>query len=59
MKEVGDNIFGFDFEQITDNFAMGLTRETALVAEWFGGQQVVQIEFETKIPWVMRLEEAE
>jgi hypothetical protein len=58
-QQIAENIFGFDLEQITDSFAMGLTKRVTLVPGSFVDQQVVQIEFETKIPWVIDSKEAE
>jgi hypothetical protein len=57
-KQIAENSQQFDPEQVTDQFAVGLTRRTALIPASFGEQQVVQIEFETKIPWVIDSDEA-
>jgi hypothetical protein len=59
MKQIAENSWQLDPEQVTDEFAIALTRRTALVPASFGEQQVVQIEFETNIPWVIDSDEAE
>ena len=58
-KQVAENVFRFELEQITDGYAIGLTSHKALVPASFGDPQVVQIEFEAKVPWVINSNEAE
>ncbi len=36
---------------VTDDFAIGFTEQTALVWEPFGGQPLVQVEFQACLPW--------
>jgi hypothetical protein len=49
----------YDLEPIGDEFEFGFTSHTALVPEPFAGAQVVQLEFQTRIPWVLNMPESD
>ena len=49
----------FDLELIGDDFEFGLTSNVALVPKSFAGARVVQLEFQTKIPWVLDIPESD
>jgi hypothetical protein len=49
----------YDLEPIADQFEFGFTSEAGLVPESFAGVQVVQLEFQTKIPWMLNLPESD
>ena len=42
-----------DFEQLTPDFAVGLTARTVLVPYGFPSVGVVQLEFSTQLPWIL------
>jgi hypothetical protein len=43
----------FHFEQLAPGFEFGLSRHLALVRSAFGSGPLVQLEFQTHIPWVL------
>ena len=45
--------FTGELEPFTDHFQVGFTSRVALLPEPFQGKPVVQMEFETYIPWVL------
>jgi hypothetical protein len=45
--------FTGELEPFADHFQLGLTSRVALLPEPFQGKSVVQLEFETHIPWVL------
>ena len=49
----------YDFEMIGEHFEWGLRAETALVPEAFTGGPVTQLEFTTRIPWVINATESD
>jgi hypothetical protein len=49
----------YDFEMIGEHFEWGLRAETALVPEAFAGGPVTQLEFTTRIPWVINATESD
>ncbi len=52
-KEMVNGHGTFDLEPIGDAFEFGFTSNVALVPKSFGDAHVVQLEFQTKIPWVL------
>ena len=49
----------YDLETIGDEFEFGFSSEAALVPKSFAGAQVVQLEFQAKIPWVLNMPESD
>jgi hypothetical protein len=49
----------YDLERIAEEFDFGLTSNVALVPAAFGENQIVQLEFQTRIPWVLNTPESE
>lgn len=47
----------YDFESVGEYFRYGFTSDAQLIPECFTGEQVTQLEFETKIPWVLNITE--
>jgi len=45
--------FTGELEPLADKFRIGFTSRVSLLPEQFHGQPVVQLEFETEIPWVL------
>jgi hypothetical protein len=45
--------FTGELEPFADHFEFGITSRVALLPEPFHGQSVVQLEFQTQIPWVL------
>ena len=58
-KQMVNGHVTFDLEQIGDDFEFGLTSNVALVPKAFAGAHVVQLEFQTKIPWVLDIPESD
>jgi hypothetical protein len=52
-KEMVDGYGTIDLEAIGEGFEFGFTSNVALVPKSFGDALVVQLEFQTKIPWVL------
>ncbi len=52
-KEMLNGHGTFDLEPIGNAFEFGFTSNVALVPKSFGDAHVVQLEFQTKIPWVL------
>ncbi len=47
----------YDLERIGKDFDFGLTSNVALVPTPFGENPIVQLEFQTRIPWVLNTPE--
>ena len=47
----------YDFEKVGDYFEYGFTSNISLLPESFAGKEVVQLEFQTKAPWVINATE--
>jgi hypothetical protein len=58
-KRIVNGHVTFDLELIGDDFEFGFTSNAALVPKSFAGAQVVQLEFQTKIPWVLDIPESD
>lgn len=58
-RQIAENTFTFDLEPINGRFAIGFTTHVALVPKAFGDQPVIQVEFEAKIPWIIKDTEPE
>ncbi|MFO7907295.1 MAG: hypothetical protein ACQESR_01425 [Planctomycetota bacterium] len=54
-----NNTGTFRFEQLGSRLAFGLTGRLALVREAFAGMPLVQLEFQTCVPWVLAEPEPE
>ncbi|SRR6266446_4671345 len=50
--------FTGELEPLSDHFQIGLTPRVALLPKPFHGKPVVQVEFETRIPWVLSEKES-
>ncbi len=48
-----------EFESLVDGFGISLSTNNHLLPEPFHGQQVVQLDFSTEIPWVIPEQEPE
>lgn len=48
-----NNVGIFEFVELVPGFKYGLTKHLALVPEVFAGFPLVQLEFETHVPWVL------
>jgi hypothetical protein len=53
MREDSQGTGHFYLEHLTPDFSLGFSSHLALVAEAFRPQAVVQLEFETRVPWVL------
>ena len=53
MREDSSGTGHFYLEHLTPEFSLGFSSHLALVAEPFRSQPVVQLEFETRVPWVL------
>ena len=53
MREDSEGTGHFYLEHLTPDFSLGFSSHLALVAEPFRSQPVVQLEFETRVPWVL------
>jgi hypothetical protein len=53
------NIGTFELEQLLPGLEFGLTNQLALVPQVFTGLPVVQLEFQTRVPWVLNEPEPE
>jgi hypothetical protein len=49
----------FDLEPIGEHFEFGFTSDAAVVPRSFAGAEVVRLEFQTKIPWVLNIPESD
>lgn len=49
----------YDLERIGEDFDFGLTSNVALVPTPFGENPIVQLEFQTRIPWVLNTAESD
>ena len=58
-KQKSNGHVTFDFERIGDHFEWGLTSNVAQVPKSFAGALVTQLEFATKIPWVVDTPESD
>ncbi len=47
----------FDLAPIGENFEFGFTSDAALIPESFAGKEVAQLEFQTKVAWVLNEKE--
>jgi hypothetical protein len=56
-KPIGTNLWTPDLEKADAEFQLGFTKRLALVPDAFKGHTVVQLEFQTTVPWL--LDEAE
>ena len=50
---MAEGVGTFDLESIGDYFEYGFTSDAALIPESFAGKEIVQLEFQTKVPWVL------
>ena len=48
----------YDLERIGEDFDLGFTSNIALVPTAFGDNPIVQLEFQTRIPWVLNTPES-
>jgi len=53
----GENSWGTAFEQLGDEIEFGFTRHLALLRDPFRLHPVIQLEFATRVPWVIRAPE--
>lgn len=53
MIMVNDHHGTYDFERIGEAFDFGFTSHIALVPTAFGDHPIVQLEFQTRIPWML------
>lgn len=58
-KQVAENIWQPDLETISDRFRLGFTSRVGLVPKPFEGLQLVQLEFNTELPWILESSEPE
>ncbi len=49
----------FDLELIGGYFEYGFTSDAALIPESFAGEEIVQLEFQTKVPWMLNTPESD
>ena len=56
-RVIADGVGTFDLESIGEYFEYGFTSDAALIAESFVGKEIVQLEFQTKVPWVLNTPE--
>jgi hypothetical protein len=54
-KRIGDSTTSFqsDLEQFGQNFGFGFSNRLALVRESFRDRRLIQLKFDTKVPWVL------
>ena len=52
-RMIADGVSTFDLELIGGYFEYGFTSDAALTPESFAGKEIVQLEFQTKVPWVL------
>lgn len=52
-KQIGENTWQPDLENLNPHFALGFSAHLALVRQPFVGLPLVQLEFHTKVPWVL------
>jgi hypothetical protein len=57
-KASGESGWVPDFESYASGMKLGFTERLALVPETFGGQNVLQLQFETRVPWVLSTPES-
>ena len=56
-KQVAENIWEPDLHAVSEFFSAGFSARIALVREPFKGLPLVQLEFQTQIPWIIDAEE--
>lgn len=53
MKPIGPEAWTTDLEEMPSGFGFGFTNHVALVAEPFKAHHIIQLEFQTRVPWVI------
>jgi hypothetical protein len=52
VEKDGESFAG-ELERLVDHFELGFTSRIALLSEAFAGKPVVQLEFQTQVPWLI------
>ena len=53
MRQTSETSGEYDMEKLAGDFEFGFTNNLALVSPPFADKQVVQLEFMTRVPWVL------
>jgi len=56
-KRMVNGVSAFELEPMGENFEFGFTSDAALIPKSFAGKEVAQLEFQTKVVWVLDGEE--
>jgi hypothetical protein len=56
-KQIVNEVRTFDLEPIEGYFEFAFTSNAQLIPESFSGKQIVQLEFQTRVPWVLKTPE--
>lgn len=56
-KQIVNGVGAFDLESIGECFEFGFTSDAQLIPASFAGKEVAQLEFQTKVPWVLNTPE--
>jgi hypothetical protein len=56
-KQITSGVSTFDLESIGEYFEFGFTSDAQLIPESFVDQRVTQLEFQTKVPWMLEMPE--
>jgi hypothetical protein len=52
-KQVADNVWRPDLENVTEDFSLGFSSRIELLRKPFEGKPIVQVEFTANVPWVI------